>query len=86
MIRRLIILPILIFPVSLFGSGVIPINQSGCFPGGHKVVVFLSENEVFAGKFKFINSLSGETVFESVPGKADASVWGQQTACLLDFK
>ncbi|MEL7585240.1 MAG: glycoside hydrolase family 9 protein [Prolixibacteraceae bacterium] len=85
MIRRLFFLLVFISPVGLSGSGVIRINQLGYFPGGRKVAVFLSDKEVLAGKFQVINSLSGEMVFESVPEKADASVWGQRAAFRLDF-
>ncbi len=85
MIRRLLILLILISPFYLFGSDVIRINQLGYFPAAPKVAVFLSDKNVVAGKFQILNSLSGEMVFESVPEKADASVWGQQTAWRLDF-
>lgn len=84
MIRRLFILLILISPVRLFGSGLIRVNQLGYSSGAYKVAVFLSDKDVFAGKFQIISSLSGEVDFESAQERADASVWNQQTACRFD--
>ena len=86
MIRRLLILLILSSPASLFGSGVVQTSQPVCFPGARKVAVFLSDRDEFAKKSQTVVSLSGEVVFESVPENADASVWGQQTACKANNK
>ena len=85
MVCRVLLLLILFLPVRLLGSGVIRINQLGYFPDARKIAVFLSDGHVTVDYFRLISSLSGETVFEAVPEKANALIWGQQTAYRLDF-
>lgn len=68
-----------------FGSGVIRINQLGYLPHSPKVAVFLSDVQEDLLSFRVIETLSGKLVFEGQPEKADAAVWGMQSAYRLNF-
>ena len=70
-------------PVS--GRDVIRINQMGYLPKGVKIAVFLSDQTLELNKFKMINNLTGEVVFEGIPLRSDGSIWGQKSAYRLDF-
>jgi len=72
-------------PFSLFARSVIRINQLGYLPSACKTGVFLSDEKFNADHFYVCNSITGEVVFKAVPEKADASVWGKQSAGRLDF-
>ena len=78
----------ILFTCSTFfanGNEVIRINQLGYLPQGVKVAVFLSDQTLFLKKFKLVENLTGQVIYEGVPSVADASIWGQKSAYRLDF-
>lgn len=57
----------------------------GYLPEGLKTAVFLSDQDVSLLKFKLVEKLSGKTVFEGIPIRADGGKWGQKSAYRLNF-
>lgn len=76
---------IICFIFQASGNEVIRINQLGYLPEGVKIAVFLSDQRVLIKKFKLVDNLTGNIVYEGVPLSADGSVWGQKSAFRLDF-
>ncbi|HNX54593.1 MAG TPA: glycoside hydrolase family 9 protein [Prolixibacteraceae bacterium] len=68
-----------------FSNGFVRINQLGYLPGSVKVGVYLSEEKEEIKSFQLVETLSGKVVFEGPVLPADASIWGEQTACRLNF-
>ncbi len=68
-----------------FGNEVIRINQLGYLPEGLKIAVFLSDEAVTLKKFKLVDNLSGEIIFEGVPILSAGEKWGKRSAYKLDF-
>lgn len=67
------------------GSEVIRINQLGYLPKGVKIAVFLSDQAIQLKKFRVVDNLSGQVVYEGASQSADATIWGQKSAYRLNF-
>jgi peptidoglycan/xylan/chitin deacetylase (PgdA/CDA1 family) len=76
---------ICLLSVNAFASGFIRINQLGYLPQSVKVAVFISDEKEEITSFRLYETLSGKMVFEGRAEAADATVWGKQTACRLNF-
>lgn len=82
----LLLSTICLITFNTFATGFIRINQLGYLPNSVKVAVFISsEKETGTSSFQLYETLSGKLVFEGQPEMADASVWGMQSACRLNF-
>ncbi len=73
------------FIFNSFGSDLIRINQMGYLPDGIKIAVFLSDRSVDIKKFKLVDNLTGNLIFEGAPLPVEGSIWGQKSAYRLDF-
>ncbi len=71
--------------LGISASGVIRINQLGYLPNSVKVAVFISDQNDEPSSFQLIETLSGKMVFEGKTEASVAAVWGQKTACRLNF-
>ncbi len=83
--KKLLVALVCFLPFSVLAESVIRINQLGYMPTACKVAVFLSDDDIHPDRFYVINSLTGDKMYEGIPGECDAQGWGKQSSYRLNF-